>query len=458
MSDSILLVGRDIGALRLVAADLRERGFRIALAGDAAKAQRELVAQAPDLILLDHPWPLDLGQTLIEQWAGEHAVLVLCAEAGIEAGLQAMRFGATEFLIKPLDQEELAASIRRVIDNSLLYRQGDFYTSVLRHEAPSLLVGESEPLQRLLRVIKAVAPSEATVLILGESGVGKEKVAQEIHRLSPRAQGPLVAVDCCSLPETLFETELFGHERGAFTGASHRKTGLVEQAGGGTLFLDEIGEISPTIQAKLLRVLETRSFRRLGGTAELQADVRIIAATNRDLEAMARRREFRQDLFFRLNAFAVQVPPLRDRRGDVPPLVRHFLTNSGFSRRVVKRVSAAAMQQLLEYDWPGNVRELRNVIERAIILSGNRLKIEPEHLNLSRRPPPPTPGLPDGAAGVTLTFAHEPTLAEIEQRYVQLLLDRHRGSRAELARVLGIGERTLYRLLANLKAEPVRLQ
>ena len=275
-----------------------------------------------------------------------------------------------------MDREELAAAIRRIIDNALLYQRGEFYTNVLRHEAPSLLVGESAPLQRLLTELQAVAPSEATVLILGESGVGKEKVAQEIHRLSPRAEGPLVAVDCSSLPETLFESELFGHERGAFTGAAQKKPGLIEQAKGGTLFLDEIGELPAVIQAKLLRVLETKRYRRLGSTSDLPAEVRIVAATNRDLDGMAQRGEFRQDLLYRLNAFVVAVPPLRERRADIAPLVRHFLTHSGFSQRIIKRVSEAAMQQLQAYDWPGNVREMRNVIERAIILSGNKVKID----------------------------------------------------------------------------------
>ena len=448
MTDNILLVGGDDQSCRPVAEALSRRGYRVTASADGAGAQRQLAEQPPDLILLDHPWSRDVGRDLIERWAREYPVLVLCREAGIEAALQTLRLGATEFLVKPVDAEELVSAVRRIIDNALLYRRGEFYTSVVRHEAPSLLVGESEPLQRLLASLQAVAPTEATVLILGESGVGKEKVAQEIHRLSARAEGPLVAVDCCSLPEALFESELFGHERGAFTGAAQRKPGLIEQARGGTLFLDEIGEIPPPIQAKLLRVLETKRFRRLGGAVDLPAEVRIVAATNRDLDEMAQRGEFRQDLLYRLNAFVVAVPPLRERREDIPPLVRHFLAQPGFSKRIVKRISEPAMQRLLDYDWPGNVRELRNVIERAIILSGNRLKIDPEHLTL------PQPAVRQPATGVTLTFDHEPTLAEIEQRYLQLMLARYQGRRAVVARVLGVGERTLYRLLTDLnKAE-----
>jgi len=454
MSDTLLLIGKDTEALDTLAGDLQGLGYQTVLAGDDVSAQRALASAPPDLILLDHPWPRELTPDRLGQWTREHPCLVLCSEAQIEAGLLALRLGAMEFLVKPVDRPELAAAVRRLIDHALLYRQGEFYTSVLRHEAPSLLVGDSEPLRQLLALIQAVAPSEATVLILGESGVGKEKVAQEIHRLSPRASGPLVSVDCCSLPETLFESELFGHERGAFTGASQRKPGLIEQARGGTLFLDEIGEIPLALQAKLLRVLETRRFRRLGGIADLEADARILAATNRDLEAMARNGEFRQDLFYRLNAFMVRVPPLRDRRADIPALVRHFLAHPGFSLRVAKRLSPAALERLLDYDWPGNVRELRNSVERAIILSGNKLKIDVEDFSLGKHPPPQAPSCPaTSRQEVSLSFDHEPTLAEVERQYLRLLLSRQRRSRTELARVLGIGERTLYRLLADIKED-----
>ena len=447
MTDLILLVSGGDHADQDTVADLEGRGYRVTRAADATAAQRALAAQPPDLILLLHPWPRNIGKAVIELWTRNFPVLVLCGEAGIDAALQAMRLGATEFLVGPVDRAELAAAIRRIIDNALLYRRGEFYTSVVRHEAPSLLVGESGALLRLLTELKAVAATEATVLILGESGVGKEKVAQEIHRLSPRNEGPLVAVDCSSLPEMLFESELFGHERGAFTGAAQKRSGLIEQANGGTLFLDEVGEVPITSQAKLLRVLETKRFRRLGSALDLPGDVRIVAATNRDLEGMVARGEFRQDLLYRLNAFVVTVVPLRERREDIPALVRHFVAQPGFATGTVKRVSEPAMRQLIDYDWPGNVRELRNVCERAIILSGNKLKIGPEHLTLPRSPDQ------SSGIGVTLSFDYEPTLAEIERAYVELMLDRHPGPRAEVARRLGIGERSLYRLLVELKSD-----
>jgi len=452
LSDHILLVSGDAQSPPTIIEVLTQRGYQIACGSDRATIQQMLAAQTPDLILLDHPWPDEIDKRVLEHWVRDYPLLMLCGESGIDAALQTLRLGATEFLVKPVNPDELAAAIRRIIDNALLYRHGEFYTSTMRHAAPSLLVGDSVLLRGLLTQLQAVAPTEATVLILGESGVGKEKVAQEIHRLSARSNGPLVAVDCCSLQESLFESELFGHERGAFTGAALRKTGLIEQARGGTLFLDEIGEIPPAIQAKLLRVLETRRFRRLGSTVDLDADVRIVAATNRDLDDMARRGSFRQDLLYRLNAFVVAVPPLRERREDIPTLAQHFLAHPGFSKRIAKRISEPALQSLIDYDWPGNVRELRNVIERAIILSGNKLKIGLEHLTLPRTAATSAPLTP--ATGITLSFDHEPTLADIELRYVQLLLERYQGHRATVARILGISERTLYRLLAQAKTEP----
>ena len=447
MTELILLVSGNEDACPELDGGLKALGYRVNTAFTAAALNRAIAQSEPDLILLDDPWPSGVSKAMVEKWAAAHPVLMLLGrDVGDQDALHALRLGVAEFLVKPIASAELDAAIRRIIDYAMLFRTGEFYTNVVRLEAPSLLVGESQPLRRLLDELRAVAAFDSTVLILGESGVGKEKVAQEIHRLSERASGPLMAVDCCSLQESLFESELFGHERGAFTGAAQRKPGLIEQARGGSLFLDEIGEIPPSIQAKLLRVLETRRFRRVGGTEDLAAEVRIVAATNRNLDAMVANGEFREDLLYRLNAFVVSVPPLRDRREDILPLARHFLANSGFSRRVVKRMSEAVQHSLQAYDWPGNVRELRNVMERAVILSGHKLKIDLEHLTL---PKLDGDSAVKSASLVTLAFDHEPTLAEIEQRYLELLLERYQGRRTAIARILGIGERTLYRLLAN---------
>lgn len=427
-----------------IAEALQRHGYQVFTSVDRSGIERQLAMQSPDLMLLDHPWPVEIDRDMIESWVRDYPVLVLCHEVGIKAALDVLQLGAMGFLVKPIDPDKLADAVRRIIDHALLHQSSELRANVVvQPETPSLLVGNSEPIRRLQNSLQSVAPTEATVLILGESGVGKERVAQEIHRLSLRAKGPLIWVDCCSLQEALFESELFGHERGAFTGATQRKTGLIEQARGGTLFLDEIGEIPPKIQAKLLRVLETKQFRRLGGITDIQAEVRICAATNRDLDEMARQGEFRRDLLYRLNAFVVSVPPLRERREDIPVLTQHFLAGPGSLKRTIKQMSEPAMQQLMDYDWPGNVRELRNVIERAIILSGNQMKIDSEYLAL------PKTAISPSTTEVSLNFDYAPTLVEIEQRYLQLMMDRCQGHRATVAKVLGISERTLYRLLAN---------
>ncbi|MEE9395986.1 MAG: sigma-54 dependent transcriptional regulator, partial [Methylococcales bacterium] len=278
------------------------------------------------------------------------------------------------------------------------------------------------------------------VLIEGESGVGKELVAQEIHRKSDRSEFNFVELDCCSLHEQLFESELFGHERGSFTGANSRKQGLIESAENGTLFLDEIGEIEGSIQAKLLRILESGQFRRLGGTKDLKANVRIVAATNKKLEEMSAEGSFRLDLFYRLSAFILQVPPLRERREDIPDLVNYFILNHDFSRRFNKEVSPKAMEELIRYDWPGNVRELKNVVERAIILSGDQKNVLPSHLTFATT----QTSVP---MGISLSFDSDPTLKEIEQLYLQKMVTKFSGNRANVAKVLGISERNLYRLI-----------
>lgn len=253
-------------------------------------------------------------------------------------------------------------------------------------------------------------------------------------------------MDCCTLQEKLFESELFGHEKGAFTGAGQQKKGLIEGAAGGTLFLDEIGEIDPTIQVKLLRVLETGKFRRVGGTIDLNANVRVVAATNRGLESAVETGEFRADLFYRLNGFHIHVPPLRERRNDVPMLAEHFIRNHNFSRRIDKQLTPAAIRKLVAYDWPGNVRELKNVVERAIILSRDKRDIRPEHLAFGA-------GVRHSGALVNLSFNHDPTLEELEADYLALQLEKYSGRRGKVADVMGISERSVYRMIKRYGLE-----
>ncbi len=298
------------------------------------------------------------------------------------------------------------------------------------------IVGHSSGLRRVKELVGKVAATGHTVLVLGESGVGKELVARAIHTQSPRRDRPFVVVDCGTLSENLLQNELFGHQRGAFTGATALKHGLFEVADSGTIFLDEIGEISPTIQAKLLRVLEAGTFRRLGSTADLRVDVRLVAATNRDLIQMSREGAFREDLFYRLNVFPVRVPPLRERREDIPVLARHFLRRAS-GGGAEKTLTPEALEVLKSHPWPGNIRELQNVVESAAIIAEGR-EIHARDLPVSVRGQGPE---------AELDLSGDLTLEELERRYISILLQRFNGHRAKVARVLGISERNLYRKL-----------
>ncbi len=351
-----------------------------------------------------------------------------------------MHRGAAEYLMKPVNPEELELAVKRTLGHVRLKDRLDVVENAARRRRKSWMVGDSPALREVSRMIDAVAGEDVTVLITGESGTGKELVAREIHERSRRAKGSFVTLDSCTLQENLFESELFGHEKGAFTGADKLKKGLIEGARGGTLFLDEIGEIGPAIQAKLLRVMETGEFRRLGGTKVLHSDARILCATNRDLAQMAQEGTFRADLYYRLSTFVIKLPPLRERKEDIPALVAHFLDNHDFSRRVAKEIAPQALDVLMRYDWPGNIRELRNVIERAIILSGDSPVLRPEHLVL---------GGPQqaAAAACALSFDAPPTLEELKEHYFRQMYDKLGGKRAALARVLGISERNVYRLI-----------
>jgi transcriptional regulator with PAS, ATPase and Fis domain len=313
------------------------------------------------------------------------------------------------------------------------------------------MVGSSNAFKELVKLIELVAPSDTTILIEGESGVGKELVAQSIHQLSARSQNAFVSIDCCTLQENLFESELFGHEKGAFTGADKRKQGLIEVAEGGTIFIDEIGELSASLQAKLLRLLDTGEYRRLGGTQSLVSDSRILAATNRDLKTFSEDGAFRRDLYFRLAGVVIRVPSLRERREDIPLLAEHFLKSRTFQRQITKQLSEAAVEALSEYSWPGNIRELRNVIERAILISGNRPLIEIADLGLT--PENESKNTTLSSPQCELRFDHEPTLDEIKENYLSRLLGMHHGHRGSIAKILGISERNAYRMIKRFGLE-----
>ncbi len=441
MKRRILLIEDDRTLNRLLATELRREGFAVTSVDTWAAADAWLADHEPHLLITDVRLPDADTLERLRAEPFDYPVVVLTAYGSIRDAVEAMKAGAVEYLVKPVNTDALLMVIRKALDQADLRREHQFCLRRLEAKEGNqrFMVGISPALDRVKELIEAVAPSDMSVLIQGESGSGKELVARAIHDQSPRAKRAFVAVDCCTLQEKLFESELFGHERGAFTGAERQKKGLIEGAEGGTLFLDEIGEIDPSIQAKLLRVLETGTFRRVGGTRDLEAHVRVVAATNRDLEAMSHAGSFRADLYFRLSGFIIETPPLRERREDIPYLVEHFLRHHNFSRRVNKTFSNAAIRELVAYDWPGNVRELKNVVERAVILSRDKKTVRPEHLTFGRGG--------RQQAKVVLRFDHDPTLEELEAAYLRLQLEKQSGRRARVAEVLDVSERNIYRLI-----------
>ncbi len=443
MNARILVIEDDRLLNRMIRRQLEEMGHEVSGADSLGSAKSYLRKHEPDLIISDMRLPDGDCLSALAELGESHPVIVLTAYGTVKNAVEAIRAGAADYLAKPVSPEELALTVNRVLETEALKADHRFCKARLEAKAGarSFMIGQSPALERVKKLIEAVADSDMTVLVLGESGSGKELVARAIHEQSPRAQRNFVAVDCCTLQENLFESELFGHEKGAFTGADRKKQGLIEGAAGGTLFLDEIGEIPPAIQAKLLRVLETGRFRRVGGTRDLTADVRIVAATNRDLKAMSERGEFRADLYYRLEAFTIYTPPLRERREDIPYLVEHFIRNHDFSMRIKKSVTRESMRKLIAYDWPGNVRELKNVVERAIILSRNSRTIRDQHLTFGACKQEGSGFQLDLPAGA------EPTLEELEASYLKMLLEKHAGHRATVARIMGVSERQIYRLI-----------
>ena len=446
---SILVVEDDPTLNRLLVKELRKAGYEIDSASSWQEARERIAAFAPNLVLLDVNLPDASGFGPLSEIASSRAVVMLTAYGNVNQAVEAMRLGAADYLVKPVNLDELELVIRGALERSQLRAR----TALGASDTAGAMIGDSPAMRQLRKTIAEVAPSDVTVLIEGESGAGKELVAQALHAASARRGEPFVPVDCCTLQESLFESELFGHERGAFTGADRRKAGLIEAAARGTLFLDEIGEAGPAIQAKLLRVLETGRFRHVGATADLRSDARIVAATNRNLRERAREGKFRDDLYYRLSAFVLHVPPLRERRGDLGALAAHFIAR----RRQALGLPPAtlrpdALARLTDYDWPGNVRELRNVIERALILAGDATDIAPEHLGTlspSSAGRGAEPAAPASAAPMpgALVLQGEPTLEAIEREYLATLLKKYAGNRRKVADALGVSERTAYRMM-----------
>ena len=439
----VLVVEDDATLNRLLVRQLEAAGYAAKGVLRWADAQRAVGEEEPALVLLDMRLPDADGLAVLPSLKDACPVVVLTAYGAIDHAVKALKAGATDYLTKPIRAEELELSITRALERISLQRDGRFWKDKLHSIVGGQMVGSSAAFRKATSLVDVVAPTDHTVLILGESGVGKELFARSIHDASNRAEKSFVAVDCSTLQENLFESELFGHERGSFTGADRRKDGLVEVADGGTVFLDEIGEVTPTIQAKLLRILESGTFRRLGGTKDLRADVRFVAATNRDLSEMVKAGRFRADLYYRLSRFVITVPPLRERGEDIVAIAESFVTNRNFHRSVEKHLAPDAVAAIRAYSWPGNVRELKNVIERAVLLSGADPLIHAGELGLT------VDRTPKGKETFTLAFTSPPTLEEIEKVYLADLLRRPGISRAEIADILGISERNTYRLIAK---------
>ena len=441
MAKLILIIDDDRVLNQILVQHIKDMGYSTVGKLNWRDAKSWLKKNDPDLILLDNKLPDINGEELIPVLSSNYPVVMLTAFGGVRQAVASIRAGAVDYQTKPINPEELELLITRVLEKETLLYNFQHYRAKTQRKDEKLLVGHSKGLAEVEKMIGAVAPSDMTVLIQGESGVGKELVARELHDRSARAQENFVTLDCCTLQETLFESELFGHERGAFTGADRKKKGLIEIAETGTLFLDEIGEIGPAVQAKLLRVLESGQFRRVGSTKDSSANIRIITATNQNLEEMVNNHTFRGDLYFRLNAFTIIMPPLRERREDIQELAEHFIRNHSFSRRISKHLTQSAIRSLVAYDWPGNVRELKNVVERAIILSQDTPDIRAQHLSFGKLENS------NASLGVQLDFDFEPSLQEIEKCYLELLLEKYSGHRTSIAATMGISERNVYRLL-----------
>jgi DNA-binding NtrC family response regulator len=446
----ILVVDDEVNARTALAELLRDEGYEVETAADAFKALGKLESFAPDVVLSDLKMPGMDGIELvrkIQAMEDAPAVVVMTAFGAVQSAVDAMRAGAAEYLTKPLNFDELLVVLTRVFDHQRLRSEARRMRQRLSERvARQNIVGASPPMQRVFEVIEQVAPSKATVLLTGESGTGKELVAAAIHERSSRAQGPFVKLHCAALAESLLESELFGHERGAFTGAVARRDGRFLMADGGTLFLDEIGEITPSLQVKLLRFLQEHEFERVGGDQTIRVDVRIIAATNRDLREEVARGRFREDLYYRLNVVNVELPPLRERKADVPSLSRFFLDR--FAKENGKNIegfSPETVELLLAHDWPGNVRELENAIERAVVMATGPI-VEPRQLPPAVRPAvkassslPPVPGS---------------TLADLEKYAILETLSSVGGSTSKAADILGISVRTIQYRLHQYNAAP----
>jgi DNA-binding NtrC family response regulator len=440
---SILVVDDELSIRESLSGWLQQDGYEVESAADGPAALAKAQETHYDIMLLDVKMPRMDGITVLKTLRESNtdtAVVVMTAHGAIQDAVEAMKLGAHDYLLKPFDLEEMSLIIEKLVQVQTLAMENlilkDRVATISRFEN---LVGQSPPMLQLFETIVDVAQSDATVLLTGETGTGKELVARSIHAQSPRCYGPFIAINCGAFTEHLLESELFGHEKGAFTDASYTKKGRLEMAHGGTLFLDEVGDISIKMQIDLLRVLEAREFTRVGGTVPLHSDFRVIAATHQDLQESIRKKTFRQDLYYRLNVIHLQVPPLRERPEDIPLLAQYFLRRYATeTNKKMDSIHPEAIEAMRRYSWPGNVRELENALERAVVVGKGR-QLKPTDL-------PFVVGAPEEVAGLSLE--------DVERRYIAQVLASAKGHISNAAKVLRINRTTLYHKIKKYGLAP----
>lgn len=451
MTRSILLVDDDAEVLRLLGLFFEKKGWEVQRAAEASGAMDLYERDRPDLVLLDVGLPGVSGLQLLEVLRardGDATVIMLTGQTDVQTAVEAMRLGAENFLTKPVELAHLDVATQRAFEKVDLRRRNRFFAERQGDARSTDALGRTPAMRELARQVEILADSDTTVLLSGETGTGKGFVAHLLHSLSPRSTSPFVEINAAGLSATFLDSEMFGHEKGAFTDAREQKRGLFELAHGGSFFLDEIGDLSLELQPKLLKVLEGQRFRRLGGTREIEVDVRLIVATNVDLERAVRAGSFREDLYYRLNVLPLRLPPLRDRgREEIADLaVRTLLDLRRRVGRGPSRLSSDALERLVHYAWPGNIRELRNVLERVLLLSSDAGEILPAHL------PPEILGNGHATAGGAEDSL---SLQDVERRHIARVLAHHSGNRSRTARTLGISRATLYEKLARYSLDQI---
>jgi len=442
---NILIIDDEPKMCKILKFALEPAGYAVTTAGTAEAGVEAFRNNEYDLVVTDLKMPGKDGLYVLEtvkKLRAETEVILMTAYATAQNAVDAMKMGAYDYVIKPFEMDELKLKVNHIVEKHELLQENQTLKKKLKNRySLENMVGMSGAMQEVYKMVEKVAPTDATVLIRGESGTGKELVAQAIHHLSTRSSEPFVAVNCGALPESLLESELFGHEKGAFTGADKVKIGRFELAAGGTIFLDEIGEISAVTQVKLLRVLQNRQIERLGGTQTITTKARTVAATNRNLEEMLEDKSFREDLYYRINVFPIHLPPLRDRQEDIPNLVAHFLRKLG---RGEDAIDGKSLDYLMKYRWPGNVRELENIVERATIMSGSEA-ISEEDLPVHVR------NMPAAGGGGRLQIPVDGlSLEQVEKDLIDNALRMAGGNKSRAAKLLGITRRKLYSMMERL--------